>query len=680
MEKLATAVREGLVLLDPEAPDLPDVLSQVVSLCAARGLITVEQQSIVLEELLSRQQLGRTAIGRGVAIPHAYVEGIPKAALVIVRLKRPIDMAAADGVPIRHLFVLIGPTGQVDEHLDTMATISRMISDNEVRYGLSEARSPKEVGESFQDYARRTASYKRRADVGTSPGLTYSGRLFGGLASDIRRRGLNYAADFRDGLRPKCLTATLFLYFACLAPAVTFGGLMFGATGGTIGATEMLVATAACGIVFALLSGQPLIILGGTGPLLVFTGILYQLCDAMQLPFLECYVWVGLWTGLFTFLLAATDASCLVRYFTRFTDEIFAVLISIIFIVEALKSILRYVQEARQADLPHDVAFLSLFLAFGTFIIAMALTKFRNSRYLIPNAREFLADFGPTLAIGSMMAFGLLFPTVSPEPLDVPSTFGTTSGRQWFVPFTGLPWWVCIAAAGPALLVTVLVYLDQNITARLVNNPDHRLHKGEGYHLDLAIVGILISVCSLFGLPWLVAATVRSLNHVRALATVEESVTAAGERHDELVHVRENRLTGLAVHLLIAISLLFLPMLQSVPKAVLYGVFLYMGIVSITGNQLFERVSLWLMDSNLYPRTHYTRMVPLRTLHKFTLIQVICLMLLWLVKTSAVAILFPLFIAILVPVRMLLNRFFKPEHLEALDAKELPREEELEWV
>ena len=71
MENLAKAVHEGYVLVDPEAGDLSDVLSQVVSMCAANGIISVEQQPAVLQELLDRQQRVPTATGRGVAISHA---------------------------------------------------------------------------------------------------------------------------------------------------------------------------------------------------------------------------------------------------------------------------------------------------------------------------------------------------------------------------------------------------------------------------------------------------------------------------------------------------------------------------------------------------------------------------------------------------------------------------------
>lgn len=59
----------------------------------------------------------------------------------------------------------------------------------------------------------------------------------------------------------------------------------------------MLLASACCGVVFALISGQPLVILGGTGPLLVFTAILFRLCTDLSLPFLPSYAWVGLWSA-----------------------------------------------------------------------------------------------------------------------------------------------------------------------------------------------------------------------------------------------------------------------------------------------------------------------------------------------------------------------------------------------
>ena len=171
------------------------------------------------------------------------------------------------------------------------------MSDDEFRFDAGVARTQLDLLAALDRFNERTApppSPKRES----REGLAYTRRLFSGLVADIRRRLPHYASDFRDGMHAKCLASTLFLFFACLAPAVTFGGIMGELTGNQIGAVEMLVASAVCGVAYALLSGQPLIILGGTGPLLVFTAILYRLCNDLQIPFLPTYCWVGLWTAL----------------------------------------------------------------------------------------------------------------------------------------------------------------------------------------------------------------------------------------------------------------------------------------------------------------------------------------------------------------------------------------------
>jgi hypothetical protein len=180
----------------------------------------------------------------------------------------------------------------------------------------------------------------------------------------------------------------------------------------------------------------------------------------------------------------------------------------------------------------------------------------------------------------------------------------------------------------------------------------------------------------------MVAATVRSLAHVRSLAITEE-VVGKTQRQTEIIHVVENRVTAVAIHILIAVTLLVLPLLQYVPMAALYGIFLFMGFVSLRGIQFIERLGYWLMDSALYPLNHYTRRVPTRTIHVFTLVQLICLIVLCAVNLSPygpVRILFPIFIAFLVPVRGLLSRFMDEDHLAYLDADEEPDDEGLHWV
>ncbi len=678
MNRLRDAFEQGHTLLDLKASDMASAIRETVQQMVVDGNLTEQAAEQVVTALLQREQEAPTAIGHAMAIPHAYLDGIEEQIVQFVRLARPVNLGAPDGIPTQFLFFLMGPPSAAAQHLDTLASVARLMSDDEFRYEAGNAHSLDDLLEALDHFTQRTlpeaVAVEKRPDS-----LTYTGKLGGGMRQDVARRWPHYFSDFRDGLHAKCAGSTLFLFFACLAPAVTFGGVMAVQTDGQIGAVEMIVASAFCGVIFALFSGQPLVILGGTGPLLVFTAILYRLCADLSIPFLSSYGWVGLWSAGFILILAMTDASCLMRYFTRFTDEIFSALISIIFIYEAIKALVHIFADL-DVKKHHDTALLSVLLALGTFYIAMSLSRFRRSHYLLPKIREFLADFGPAIALGTMTVISVWLHEVFLDALPAPDTFGTTSGRPWSVELLAAPVWVRFAAAGPALFVAVLVFLDQNITARIVNSPDHRLHKGEAYHLDLGLVGLLIAVCSLFGLPWLVAATVRSLNHVRSLATVEEVVSSNGETRERVVHIRENRLTGLTIHVLIGLSLLLLPLLKTIPMAVLYGLFLFMGVVSMSGNQFFERLGLWLKDPTLYPVTHYIRRVPRWTIHSFTLLQLACLGILWFVKSSDIGILFPVFIALLVPVRLLAGRYFAAEHLAALDAEEEPEEEETHWA
>ena len=91
--------------------------------------------------------------------------------------------------------------------------------------------------------------------------------------------------------------------------------------------------------------------------------------------------------------------------------------------------------------------------------------------------------------------------------LAIPAKFGTTSGRPWLVPLLDLPVWARWASILPALMGTVLLFLDQNITVRLVNNPSYKMVKGrrknnilDGMHADMLVISILTGLTSIVGM------------------------------------------------------------------------------------------------------------------------------------------------------------------------------------
>uniref|UniRef100_A0A8C5ITL9 Anion exchange protein n=1 Tax=Junco hyemalis TaxID=40217 RepID=A0A8C5ITL9_JUNHY len=313
-----------------------------------------------------------------------------------------------------------------------------------------------------------------------------------------------------------------------------------------------------------------------------------------------------------------------------------------------------------------DVTLMSFLLFGGTFLLCTALKRFRSSRYFPVGVRKLVSDFAVILAILASCAVDALLGLETPKLL-VPSELKPTNpARGWIVlPFGANPWWVCLLSAVPAVLVTILIFMDQQITAVILNRREYKLQKGAGFHLDLLCVSLLMVVTSVTGLPWYVSATVISLAHMDSLR--KESATSAPGEHPEFLGIREQRLTGLAVFILMGVSVFMAPVLKHIPMPVLYGVFLHMGVTALNSIQLTDRVRLLLMPAKHQPDLAYLRHVPLRRVHLFTAIQLLCLALLWLLKSTVAAIIFPVMLLALVGIRKGLERIFSPHDLSWLD-------------
>uniref|UniRef100_A0A182QVR5 Anion exchange protein n=1 Tax=Anopheles farauti TaxID=69004 RepID=A0A182QVR5_9DIPT len=658
-------------------------------------------------------------------------------------------------VPTRFIFILLGPPGShgsfheigramatlmsdeifhevayrakrrehllagIDEFLDAVTVLPpgewdpsirieppAAIPSQEVRKRPPEKNPKEEIDEELEEQRQREES-----------GLSRTGRLFGGLVNDLKRKAPFYLSDFKDGLSMQCVASWIFLYFACLSPIITFGGLLGTATGNNIAAMESLVSGFVCGIGYGFFSGQPLTILGSTGPVLVFETIVYEFCLKVGWDYLTFRFWIGTWIAIILVLLVAVDASALVCYITRFTEENFACLIAVIFIYKAIENVLHIGQEyplntaggkydcaclppAGQTLTPEaihqwaqydlrtcktlngtltgvdcakpeyvsDVFLMSIVLFAGTYIISVILKDFKNALFFPAVVRQFISDFSVTIAIFSMTLLDF-FTRIATPKLDVPSEFKRTiPDRGWIIlPFhESNPAWSSALAILPALLGTILIFMDQQITAVIINRKEHKLNKGCGYHLDLFVLSVLIQICTIMGLPWFVAATVLSINHVNSLK--KESETAAPGEKPQFIGVREQRVTHILIFLMIGCSVLLTPLLSHIPMPVLYGVFLYMGVSALKGLQFFDRLLIMLMPAKYQPDYMFLRQVPIRRVHLFTLIQLACFAVLWLIKSfSITSILFPLMLVVMIGVRKSLDYIFTKRELKILD-------------
>jgi PTS system nitrogen regulatory IIA component len=96
--------------------------------------------SEVLERLDERERLGSTGFGRGVAIPHARVQGLKRPVAALLRLQEPVDFAAADGMPVDLVFGLLSPENAGVSHLHALAAISRIVRDERMHEAFSDAK------------------------------------------------------------------------------------------------------------------------------------------------------------------------------------------------------------------------------------------------------------------------------------------------------------------------------------------------------------------------------------------------------------------------------------------------------------------------------------------------------------------------------------------------------------
>uniref|UniRef100_A0A8C4JBW2 Anion exchange protein n=1 Tax=Dromaius novaehollandiae TaxID=8790 RepID=A0A8C4JBW2_DRONO len=708
------------------------------------------------------------------------VDFLDKPFVAFVRLLQATMLGGVTEVPVptRFLFILLGPAGKAKSYNEIGRAIATLMVDDLFSDVAYKARDREDLIAGIDEFLdevivlppgewdptirieppKKVPSAEKRKSVfslneagqmngtaggaaagssgGGGGGSSDDGEMFcGGLYLDIKRKLPWFPSDFYEGFHIQSISAILFIYLGCITNAITFGGLLGDATDNYQGVMESFLGTAMAGSMFCLFAGQPLIILSSTGPILIFEKLLFDFSKGNGIDYMEFRLWIGLHSALQCLILVATDASFIIKYITRFTEEGFSTLISFIFIYDAIKKMIGafkyypinsdfkpdYVtmykcecvapdpgeceaspprRGERGSETPYnainltaldwtqlskkeclkyggslvgksckfvpDLALMSFILFFGTYSMTLTLKKFKFSRYFPTKVRAFIADFSIVFSILLFCGVDACFGLDTPK-LHIPSIIKPTRlDRGWFVfPFGKNPWWVYLASALPALLVTILIFMDQQITAVIVNRKEHKLRKAAGYHLDLFWVGILMAVCSFMGLPWYVAATVISIAHIDSLK-METETSAPGEQ-PQFLGVREQRVTGIIVFVLTGISVFLAPILKYIPMPVLYGVFLYMGVASLNGIQFWDRCKLFLMPAKHQPDYVFLRHVPLRRIHLFTLVQIVCLAVLWILKSTVAAIIFPVMILALILVRKLLDFVFSQHDLAWID-------------
>uniref|UniRef100_A0A8C0N770 Anion exchange protein n=1 Tax=Canis lupus familiaris TaxID=9615 RepID=A0A8C0N770_CANLF len=706
--KPAVLMRSG----DPSQPLLPQQPSLETQLFCKQGEGgTEDSPSRILEKIPPDSEATLVLVGRA-----AFLE---RPVLGFVRLQMATELDAVGlPLPVRFLFVLLGPEAPNTDYTQLGRAVATLMSERVFRTDAYLAQTKEELVRNLDCFldcslvlppcevpseqallslvpvqkellrrryllspAKPDPHFYKGLDLNGGPGgpgesddpLQRTGLLFGGLVRDIRRRYPLYLSDITDAFSPQVLAAVIFIYFAALSPAITFGGLLGEKTQNQMGVSELLISTAVQGILFSLLGAQPLLVVGFSGPLLVFEEAFFSFCTSNNLEYIVGRVWIGFWLVLLVVLMVAFEGSFLVRFISRYTQEIFSFLISLIFIYETFIKLIKIFQDhplqryydynmtiipKPQGPLP-NTALLSLVLMAGTFFFAMMLRKFKNSSYFPGKLRRVIGDFGVPISILIMVMVDFFITDTYTQKLSVPRglSVSNASARGWVIHPLGLyspfPIWMMFASVLPALLVFILIFLESQITTLIISKPERKMVKGSGFHLDLLLVIGMGGVAALFGMPWLSATTVRSVTHANALTVMgKANIPGAAPQIQE---VKEQRISGLLVAVLVGVSILMGPILSLIPLAVLFGIFLYMGVTSLSGIQLFDRVLLLFKPPKYHPDVPYVKRVKTWRMHLFTVIQIICLAVLWTMKTfPTTSLTLPFILILTVPLRRLL--------------------------
>jgi nitrogen PTS system EIIA component len=162
MKLTSNLLRPGHVVIDLDVASKKRVFEQV-------GLLFENSQQIsrgvVFDSLFSRERLGSTALGHGIAIPHGRVKGLREATGAFVRTKNPIPFDAPDGKPVTLIFVILVPEHATEHHLQILGELAQMFSDADFRAALEQCESVEKAHRILTQWTPPHAENKRSATI-----------------------------------------------------------------------------------------------------------------------------------------------------------------------------------------------------------------------------------------------------------------------------------------------------------------------------------------------------------------------------------------------------------------------------------------------------------------------------------------------------------------------------------
>ncbi|PWW79028.1 hypothetical protein C7212DRAFT_350247 [Tuber magnatum] len=486
------------------------------------------------------------------------------------------------------------------------------------------------------------------------------------LRSDFEGRAKIYHTDW--GFNQLILASAVFVFFTNLLPGITFASDLYVLTGGNYGAIEVVFSTGLCGIIFALFSGQPLTILGVTGPFCILSERIYALCqEDFHIPYLPFMAWACIHSAWMHWLLAIFNAhDWTMKYVTTFSTEIFSLLNSVIYFHKAVQEL-----ERSHAKTSFASFLYSVIGCIGTFLVAVTLSTANSWAPLFHKyVRMGLAEYAAAISIVIFIAMPHIgeLNDLDQRRLPVSTSFRPTFPERthFIVEFWTLPASWIFAAMLPGLIITTLFFFDVEVSTICATLSRYNIRKPGGYAWDVALLGTTTALCGVLGIPPANGLLPQAPLHSESLLHSEEV-----EVNDEIKTIRtvyEQRWSHLlhAIGIMLFVSPPFMHVLGLTPTSVLAGLFLYMGEQSLSVNPILFRFFHMLTPSSELPQLPngikgYGR------IHMYTLLQIVITAGIFAITFTPGAPVFPVIIVLLVPIRLnVMNKWWSKETLKRM--------------
>nr|XP_043614477.1 boron transporter 4-like [Erigeron canadensis] len=259
--------------------------------------------------------------------------------------------------------------------------------------------------------------------------------------------------------------------------------------------------------------------------------------DLGQKLFLAWTGWVCTWTALMLFLLAIFNASVIINRFTRVAGETFGMLISVLFIQEAIKGLVSEFKVPKNEDVNDDKyqfqwlytnGLLAIVFSFGLLYTALKSRKARSWWFGTGELRSFIADYGVPLMVvlWTMLSFSVpsTIPSGVPRRLFSPLPWESESTYHWRVvkDMGNVPPAYIFAAIIPSLMIAGLYFFDHSVASQLAQQKEFNLKNPSAYHYDILLLGFMTLLCGLLGLPPSNGVLPQAPMHTKSLAVLKK--------------------------------------------------------------------------------------------------------------------------------------------------------------